>query len=88
MRKPSTKGQPTELVSGMKVFQTRIGFTDYVVATSSQKAALEAWDVSRNLFAAGEAERTDDPAAIKAALSNPGKAVPLPRSRPRAKHRR
>ena len=62
----------------IKVFRARIGFNDYVVATSSMKLALEAWDVSRNLFATGEAERTDDPEAIKVALTNIGKAVAMP----------
>jgi hypothetical protein len=62
----------------IKVFRTRIGFRDWVVATSSKQAALEAWDVSANLFAAGQAELTDDPKAIKAALANTGNAVPLP----------
>jgi hypothetical protein len=65
----------------IKVFRTTIGFTDWVVATSSQQAALEAWDVSRNLFATGEATVTDDPAAIALALKNLGKAVPLPTKR-------
>lgn len=62
----------------IKVFRTHIGMRDYVVATSGRKAALEAWDVSRDLFATGEAELTDDPKAIKAAMSNIGKAVAMP----------
>lgn len=61
----------------IKVFRTRIGFYDWVVATSSQANALEAWDVSRNLFATGEAEVTDDPKAVKAALANIGKPVAM-----------
>lgn len=65
----------------IKVFQTHIGFDDWVVATSSKKNALEAWDVSRNLFATGEAFQTDDPKAIEAALSNLGKPVALPRGK-------
>ncbi len=64
----------------IKVFRTQIGLSDYVVATSSQKAALEAWDVSRNLFANGEAEVTDDPKAIAAAMTNIAKAVQMPRA--------
>ena len=66
----------------IKVFKTRIGFRDLVVATSSQKAALEAWDVSQDLFKSGEAAITDDPREIKAALANIGKAVALPVVRP------
>lgn len=67
----------------IKVFRTHIGVRDYVVATSSKKNALEAWDVSRDLFATGEAYVTDDPKAIKAALENVGKAVALPMAKKR-----
>ncbi|HYD88898.1 MAG TPA: hypothetical protein VEA80_15595 [Vitreimonas sp.] len=74
-----------KLVKGLKVFRTKIGFDEYVVATSSKKAALEAWDVTRDLFAAGEAERTEDAKAIEVALSNPGKAVAMPRGGARKK---
>lgn len=56
----------------LKVFATRIGFHDTVVAVPSQKAALAAWDVRDNLFAQGAAGLTDDPAAIEAALAKPG----------------
>lgn len=73
----------TKLPPRIKVFRTRIGFNDYVVATSSMKGALEAWDVERDLFATGEAERTDDPKAIKAALEHIGKAVAMPVARPK-----
>jgi hypothetical protein len=69
----------------IKVFRTRIGFQDWVVAASSQQAALKAWDVSANLFAAGQTERTDEPAAVKLALANLGKAVAAPNSGKRAK---
>jgi hypothetical protein len=69
----------------IKVFRTQIGFTGWVVATSSQQAALEAWDVSRNLFATGEASVTDDPKAIAAALTDIGKAVAMPRPKRPAK---
>jgi colicin import membrane protein len=69
----------------IKVFRTQIGVTDWVVATSSQAAALEAWDVSRNLFATGEATQSDDPKAIAAAMSNIGKAVAMPRPKRRRK---
>ncbi len=65
----------------IKVFRTRIGFDDWVIATSSQQAALEAWDVSRNLFASGDAAVTDDPDAIALALQHLGKAVALPRGK-------
>jgi hypothetical protein len=65
----------------IRVYRTTIGFTDWVVATSSQQAALEAWDVTCNLFADGEASITDDPIAIALALKNIGKAVALPTKR-------
>jgi hypothetical protein len=74
-----------KLPPGIKVFRTQIGVKDWVVATSSQKAALEAWDVSRNLFATGEAERTDDPKAIAAAMTNIGKAVAMPQAKGKRK---
>jgi len=64
-----------------KVFRTHIGFQDWVVATTSQKAALAAWNVSRDLFRAGEAELTTDPAAVEAAMSNIGKPVAMPRAK-------
>lgn len=66
----------------IKVFETHIGFDCWVVATSSKKLALEAWDVSRDLFATGEAKQTDDATAIEVALSNIGKAVVMPRKKP------
>ena len=68
----------------IKVFRTYIGMRDWVVATSSKKGALEAWDVSRDLFASGEAEQTNDPKAIEIALSNIGKAVAMPLAKTRA----
>ncbi len=74
------KAKP-KLPPRIKVFRTTIGFTDWVVATSSQQAALEAWDVSRNLFATGEATITDDPVAVALALRNPGQAIALPTKR-------
>lgn len=67
----------------LKVFQTHIGFDDWVIAAPSQKAALEAWDVSQNLFASGEAFVTIDAKAVALAMKTPGKAVALPRKRKR-----
>ena len=71
----------TKLPPRIKVFRTRIGFHDYVVATSSMKLALEAWDISRDLFATGEAVRTDDLKEITLALTNIGKPVAIPTAR-------
>jgi hypothetical protein len=56
----------------LKVFATRIGFHDVVVAAPSQKAALTAWDVRENLFGQGAAAVAEDPKARKAALAQPG----------------
>jgi len=76
-----------KLAKGLKVFRTTIGFDEYVVATGSMKAALEAWDVTRDLFASGDAERTEDAKAIEVAMRNPGKAVAMPRKKAGKKKR-
>lgn len=72
-----------------KVYRTHIGFRDWVVAATSQKAALAAWKVSRDLFRSGDAEVTTDPAAVEAAMSEIGKPVAMPlakaAARPKAK---
>jgi hypothetical protein len=41
------------ITSRTKVYMTRIGVRDWLVAADSQKAALKAWDVHRNLFSTG-----------------------------------
>lgn len=56
----------------LKVYATRIGFHDAVVAAPNQKAALAAWDIRENLFAQGAAAVTEDPQAVKAATAEPG----------------
>lgn len=56
----------------LKVYATRIGFHDAVVAAPNQKAALQAWDIRENLFAQGTATVADDAEAVKAALAQPG----------------
>lgn len=61
----------------LKVFETQIGVNIWVVAASSQKAALQAWDVRENLFAHGAAKETKDPAAIALALRTLGKPAIL-----------
>ena len=55
----------------LKVFQAQFGFYDTVVAAPSQAAALRAWGVRQNLFAAGQARVTDDAQAVEAALAHP-----------------
>ncbi|MES1202124.1 MAG: hypothetical protein ABUS57_11835 [Pseudomonadota bacterium] len=62
----------------LKVFVTRIGIKDWVVAVPSQKEALKAWDVRENLFASGAAKETNDPASITLAMKNPGIPVAAP----------
>lgn len=55
----------------LKVYQTKLGFYDTVVAAPNQKAALAAWGVRQNLFAEGEAVVTEDEAAVAAAVEHP-----------------
>ena len=59
----------------LKVYRTAIGFHDAYVAAPSQKAALAAWEVDKNLFARGAAEVVDDPVLTKEPLAHPGKVV-------------
>ncbi|MDF2901166.1 MAG: hypothetical protein K0Q62_1225 [Phenylobacterium sp.] len=58
-------------VRRLKVFQAQFGFYDSVVAAPSQAAALRAWGVHQNLFAAGRAQITEDGQAVEAALAHP-----------------
>jgi hypothetical protein len=62
----------------LKVFQTRIGFHDYVVASPSRAAALRAWGTRRDLFAQGLADVATDPAVVEAALAHPETALKRP----------
>ncbi|HVZ99032.1 MAG TPA: hypothetical protein VG841_01820 [Caulobacterales bacterium] len=64
--------------SRLKVYVTRIGIKDWVVAAPNQKQALKAWDVRENLFASGAAKETNDPASITLAMKNPGVPVAAP----------
>ncbi|HVY83639.1 MAG TPA: hypothetical protein VG943_00775 [Caulobacterales bacterium] len=64
--------------SRLKVYVTRIGIKDWVVAAPNQKEALKAWDVRENLFAQGAAKETQDPASITLAMKNPGVPVAAP----------
>ena len=59
----------------LKLFKTVIGFHDAYVAAPSQKAALEAWGASTDLFGAKLAERVDNPAICQAAFEKPGTIV-------------
>lgn len=63
----------------LKVFRTPIGFHDAYVATTSRKAALEAWGADTDLFASGSAELVTDPSLTAAALASPGQVIKLSR---------
>jgi len=63
----------------LKVFRTPIGFHDAYVATSTKKAALEAWGSHRNLFALGEAEQVTDAKLTRAPLATPGVVIKVSR---------
>jgi hypothetical protein len=66
------------ITSRTKVYITRIGVRDWLVAVDSQKAALKAWDVRRDLFSEGAARVTDDPTHVKLAMRTPGIPVAAP----------
>jgi hypothetical protein len=66
------------ITSRTKVYITRIGVRDWLVAVDSQKAALKAWDVHRNLFAEGAARVTSEPAHVELAMRSPGVPVAAP----------
>jgi hypothetical protein len=59
----------------LKVFRTPVGFHDAYVAAPSQKAALEAWGSSTNLFSQGAAEQVSDSKLTKVPLEHPGEVV-------------
>ncbi|HEY1710216.1 MAG TPA: hypothetical protein VGG10_18240 [Rhizomicrobium sp.] len=59
----------------LKVFRTRIGFYDSVVATTSRPQALRLWGVRQDLFRNDAAEETKEPALVKAALAEPHTAL-------------
>ena len=69
------KAKTTAAKGKLKLFKTVIGFHDAYVAAPSQKAALEAWGASTDLFSAGLAERIDDPAVCEAAFEKPGTII-------------
>jgi hypothetical protein len=66
------------ITSRLKVYMTRIGVRDWLVAAESQKAALKAWDVHRNLFSTGEARITNDATHVALAMKTPGLPVAAP----------
>lgn len=59
----------------LKVYCMPAGFYDAVVAAPNQKAALKAWGVSTDLFAAGRASLVEDEAVQAEALARPGEVI-------------
>jgi len=59
----------------LKVYRTAIGFHDAYVAAPSQKAALAAWGVDKDLFARDAAEVVSDPELVAEPLATPGKVI-------------
>lgn len=69
----------SRITSRLKVYRTRIGFHDWIVAANSQKAALEAWDLhNKDLFASGAARVVNNPEDVELALKTPGIPVIAP----------
>jgi colicin import membrane protein len=62
----------------LKTYQTSQGFYDLAVATSSMKAALEAWGSKQNLFHQGFAKETDDSEVVAAEMAKPGVVLRRP----------
>jgi len=62
----------------LKVYVTQIGFHETIVAAHSQRAALEAWGITRNLFAVGRAYDTRDQAVCSIAMDSPGRVFARP----------
>src|SRR6267378_2973107 len=61
-----------------KVYQAHLGFYDTIVAAQSQQSALAAWGSRQDLFRIGLAKTTNDPEAVKAALTKPGIVLKRP----------
>jgi hypothetical protein len=65
-------------VTQLKVFRAHLGFFDTIVATTSQRKALEAWGAAPSEFTKGFATVTDDPQAVAAACEKPGTVLRRP----------
>ena len=63
----------------LKVYSTPIGFHDAFVAAPRQKAALEAWGATTNLFSQGSAHLVTDPKLAKVPLAHPGQVIKVSR---------
>ncbi len=66
------------MAARLKVFVTSDGLTDFVVAATSRSKALAAWGVRQDVFKAGLAHETDDPALVAAATAQPGEVLRRP----------
>ncbi|MGD9739941.1 MAG: hypothetical protein AB7O56_15675 [Bauldia sp.] len=62
----------------LKVFQTRIGFHDLLIATGSRAAALRAFGTKQDLFAQGLASQIEDPELVAAASAHPDTVLRRP----------
>jgi colicin import membrane protein len=62
----------------LKVFVTQIGLHEVIVAAPSQRAALAAWGIERNLFVTGRAHDTREPDVCAVALAAPGQVFARP----------
>jgi hypothetical protein len=69
----------------LKVYKTQIGLHDWLVAAPSQKAALKAWDIRKNLFAIGSASVVTDKGSIELAMKTPGEPVAIDANRSRSR---
>ena len=69
----TTRGGRSPALPRLKVYRTAIGFHDAYVAAPSQKAALAAWGVDKDLFARDAAEVVSDPELVAEPLATPGK---------------
>lgn len=63
----------------LKVYVTHIGVHEVIVAAVSQRDALAAWGIERNLFSSGRAYDTRDKDVCAVALASPGQVFARPR---------
>lgn len=62
----------------LKIFVTQIGLHETIVAATSQRAAIAAWDVAENVFARGRAYDTRERGVYAIALEHPGQVFARP----------
>ena len=59
------------MAARLKTFVMDDGLYTHVVASTSRVKALDAWGANQDLFKAGLAKETHDPALVKAATAHP-----------------